>query len=63
MTTYEEYRQLRRDCGFDDDFGMVEKVWNGCTPEAQENMLDQLRAGAAEVRAFVAERPGWAAWG
>lgn len=49
MSTYEEYLRLRVECGFDADHGfMVWTVWNGCEPDAQENMLQQLRAGAKE---------------
>lgn len=49
MSTYDQYRQLRRECGYDDDHGYLhEKVWDGCEPAAQEDMLAQLRAGAAQ---------------
>lgn len=64
MTTYEEYRQLRRDCGYSDEYGfMVEKVWDGCTPESQEDMLIQYRGPAAEARAARAQLgPKWGVW-
>ena len=52
MSTYEEYRQLRRECGYCDDYGFLhETVWEACEPAAQENMLGQLRAVAAELQA------------
>ena len=44
--TYAEYQWLRLECGYDADLAMLRKVWEGCDPEAQENMLEQLRAGA-----------------
>lgn len=52
MTTYEQYRRLRIACGFDDDHGfIVESVWSGCEPDAQQNMLEQLRDAARQRQA------------
>lgn len=57
-TTYEQYRQLRIECGYEDEFAMVADVWNGCEPDAQEDMLQQLRAGAARRAAELAQFGG-----
>lgn len=51
MTTYEQYLALRRQCGYEDDLAMVQKVWDGCDAPAQENMLGQLRDYAAARQA------------
>jgi hypothetical protein len=63
VTTYEEYRQLRKDCGYDEHAEMVEEVWNGCDAESQQNMLQQYR-DMADRRAVerAAFPPGWGAW-
>lgn len=43
---------MRVECSLDDDDGfMMEAVCNGCEPDAEENMLKQLRAGARERQA------------
>lgn len=51
-TTYEEYRRLRREIGYLDELAMDQSVWEGCTPESQENMLAQFRPYAAQAVAF-----------
>lgn len=48
VSIYEQYLALRRQCGYDEHGAMIAAVWNGCDPVAQENMLDQLRAGAEQ---------------
>jgi hypothetical protein len=50
VTTYEEYRQLRRDIGYPEENAINEFVWNDCHLESQENMLGQLRPHAAAAR-------------
>ena len=42
-STYEEYKWLRKQLGYDAEYGFVRPVWNNCTPDSQENMLQQLR--------------------
>lgn len=49
--TYELYLELRRQCGYDGGLAMIQQVWDGCEPDAQKNMLDQLRIAAAARRA------------
>lgn len=51
MTTYEEYRQLRRDIGFPEETAIFESVWNGCELDMQRSMVDQLRPAAEQARA------------
>lgn len=51
MSTYEQYLRLRRDCGYDGGLAMIQEVWDGCEPDAQENMLGQLRVVARERQA------------
>jgi len=59
VSTYTQYRQLRILCGFDDDHGaLAESVWDGCEPDAQENMLGQLRAVAAQRAQALAKFGG-----
>jgi hypothetical protein len=58
VTTYDQYRQLRIECGYDDEFAMIPDVWNGCEPAAQEDMLRQLREGAARRVAELAKFGG-----
>lgn len=54
MSSYEQYLLLRVQCGFDAEHGaMIEKVWAGCEPDSQENMLQQLRADARERHAAL----------
>jgi hypothetical protein len=56
MTAYEEYVKLHKALGYSSP-GFAHPVWNGCTPEAQENMLGQLRAALGEKDRYV-ERHG-----
>lgn len=60
MTTYEEYIELRHQIGYPADNAMCAEVWNGCTPESQENMLAQLRPTAqAEQERFARHGMVW----
>ena len=43
LTRYEQYRQLRVECGYDAIPSLNEDVWNGFDAIAQEEMLRQLR--------------------
>lgn len=51
---YQLMRQLRRDCGWDDEFAMVEAVWNNMDPEGRDSAIEQYTAGAAEFKAAAA---------
>ena len=51
---YNEYRDLAFKIGLDCCF--TEKVWDGCTPEFQENMLDQYKAMLLSKQADDAKR-------
>lgn len=61
MSTYEDYRRLRVECGYDDELRFAEHVWNGCPAAAQENMLQQLRDGARQ-RQVALDRFGGDHW-
>ena len=52
-STYEEYCWLRLQFGYDPDGAMFAVVWNGCTPESQENMLEQLRRPLQHANRYV----------
>ena len=59
MTTYEEYRRLRVECGYDSEHGyFTEQVWNGCNAAAQEDMLQQYRIAADERNAELSKYCG-----
>lgn len=63
-TNYQKYVRLRRECGYEDDHGIVEKVWLGCSEEAQQNMIAQMQEGANSVAAEkLARGPDWGTWG
>jgi len=49
MTTlYDEYCQLRLECGFDAGHEIKPAVWNACDRESQMSMVAQMRRGAAQ---------------
>jgi hypothetical protein len=51
ITTYQQYLQLRIECGYPEASGAInEEIWNGCEADAQEEMLNQLRRAAARLR-------------
>lgn len=52
--TYAEYKWLRVELGLYPEGGMIRKVWEGCEPDAQENMLEQLRKSARYANRYVA---------
>lgn len=42
-STFAEYCRLRVECGYEAEHAMIRKVWDGCSANAQENMLEQFR--------------------
>jgi hypothetical protein len=67
LSTYAQYRRYRAECGFysgqGDEEGMAPDVWAGCEPEAQVNMVEQMRVGAERKRAEEKSLPeGWGDW-
>lgn len=54
-STYAEYRWLREQHGWYKEGGMIRAVWNNCTPEAQEDMLNQLRSALKYKDRYVAQ--------
>lgn len=42
-STYAEYRHLRIRLGYDPDLAIAQLVWENCSPEDQECMLNQFR--------------------
>lgn len=51
---YAEYRWLRKQHGWYAEGGMIRSVWEKCEPEAQEGMLEQLRAPLRKRDQYVA---------
>ena len=54
FSTYDEYCRLRTECGYEPAFAMTKEVWDKCDPDAQNNMLKQMRDGAAELAKYEA---------
>lgn len=61
--TFALYQKLRHDAGWDLEFGMVEKVWDGMGDEGRESAISQYQDMANQYQARVAELgEGWATW-
>lgn len=54
-STYAEYRWLRQQHGWYPEGGLIRAVWEKCTPEAQEDMLEQLRTALRHKNRYVAQ--------
>lgn len=50
LDTYDEYLWLREQLGYAPEIALFRSVWEGCTAEAREDMLGQLRRPVIELR-------------